>query len=112
MQRRCLQKARNAAAEFMKQAQSVNNTFQIWLAHEVAGMIALEEKNYQDAILHFEESNLQNPYNLYRMAVVYEKAGDKENAKDFCERAVNDNTLNSMQYAFVRHTAEKMLEKM
>jgi tetratricopeptide (TPR) repeat protein len=104
--------ARDKAAEFMKQAQSVNNTFQVWLAHEVAGLIALEEKNYQEAITHFEESNLQNPYNLYRMAQAYQKSGDNEMAVDFLERAANDNTLNSMQYAFIRHKAQEMMQEM
>lgn len=107
-----LKLARDKAAEFMRQAQAVNNTFQVWLAHEVAGMIALEEKNYQEAINHFDESNLQNPYNLYRMSLAYQKSGNEEMAADFLERAVNDNTLNSMQYAFVRRKAQHMLQEM
>ena len=56
------------------------------------------------------EANLQNPYNLYRLALAYEGLGDKSAAKEYCEKAAHHNTLNSMQYAFMRHKAEKMLE--
>jgi len=107
-----LKTARDKAAEFLKQAQSVNNTFQIWLAHQVAGMLAMKEKDYETAIKSLMQSNLQNPYNLYRIALAYQRLGQQEMAKDYCEQAAHHNTLNSMQYAFIRHQAQKMLDKM
>jgi len=55
---------------------------------------------------------MQNPYNLYRIALAYHKLEQHDMAKEYCEQAANHNTLNSMQYAFVRHEAQKMLDKM
>jgi tetratricopeptide (TPR) repeat protein len=112
LRKKDLKTARDNAAEFMKQAQSVNNTFQVWLAHQIAGMIAMQEKEYEMAIKSLKQSNLQNPYNLYRLSIAYQKLAKKELAKDYCEQAAHHNTLNSMQYAFVRHQAKKMLNKM
>ena len=112
LRKKDLKTARDMAAEFMKQAQSVNNTFQVWLAHQMAGLIAMQEKDYETAIKFLEQSNLQNPYNLYRLALAYNKLEKKELAKDYCDQAVHHNTLNSMQYAFIRHKAQKMLDKM
>ena len=112
LRKKDLKTARDKAGEFMKQAQSVNNTFQVWLAHQIAGLIAMQEKDYDTAVNSLEQSNLQNPYNLYRVALAYDKLGNKELAKDYCEQAAHHNTLNSIQYAFVRHKAQKMLDKM
>jgi tetratricopeptide (TPR) repeat protein len=112
LRKKDIKTARDKAGEFMNQAQSVNNTFQIWLANQIAGMIAIQEKDYEVAVKSLKRSNLQNPSNLYRLALAYEKLGNKEMAKDYCEQAATHNTLNSMQYAFVRHKAQKMLDKM
>ena len=112
LRKKDLNTAWEKAAEFMKQAQSVNNTFQVWLAHQIAGMIAMQEKEYETAIRSLQQSNMQNPYNLYRIALAYHKLEQREMAKDYCEQAAHHNTLNSMQYAFVRHQAKKMLDKM
>jgi hypothetical protein len=59
-----------------------------------------------------KQSNLQNPYNLYRLAQSYAAAGDKALSMEYCERAAKHNTLNSLQYAFVRQKAHDMLAAM
>ncbi len=104
-----VKEAKIKADELMKEAMAANNTFQIWLAHELAGMINMKEKNYEVAISEFEQANLQNPYNLYRIAQVYDAQGNKEMAKEYYTKAANHNTLNSMNYAFIRHKAKEML---
>jgi tetratricopeptide (TPR) repeat protein len=104
--------AKNKADELMKSAQSINNTFQTWLAHEVNGMIAMKEKKYDQAINSFHQANLQNPYNLYRLAEAYQAAGQSAAAEDYYAEAADHNTLNSMQYAFVRHKAAEKLGTM
>jgi tetratricopeptide (TPR) repeat protein len=104
--------AEHSAQELMTSAQSINNIFQIWLANEVAGMIAMKEKNYDQAINSFLQANLQNPYNLYRLAEAYQAAGQQAAAEDYFSEAADHNTLNSMQYAFVRHKAAKKLAAM
>jgi len=73
-------------------------------------MIALEEKEYDKALEELQQANQQNPHNLYRMMLAYEGKGDKENAKAFCVKAAKFNALNSLNYAFIRHKAQRLLE--
>ena len=105
-----LKLSKDKCKQFMAAASEVKNTFQLWLAHELEGMIALSEKEYEKAIDELNQANQQNPYTFYRIAMVYEKMGDTENAQKFYERAATDNTLNSLNYAFIRTKAsEKMM---
>ena len=104
--------AEHSAQELMTSAQSINNTFQIWLANEVAGMIAMKQKDYDQAIDSFLRANLQNPYNLYRLAEAYQAAGQQAASEDYFAEAADHNTLNSIQYAFVRHKAAEKLAAM
>jgi tetratricopeptide (TPR) repeat protein len=107
-----MKEAEHNVQELMESAKSINNTFQIWLAHEVAGMIALQQKDYDQAIDSFHKANLQNPYNLYRLATAYRAAGQESAAEEYFAEAAGHNTLNSMQYAFVRHKAKKKLSEL
>lgn len=100
------------ATEYLKAVTDISNPFQIRLAHEVAGMIALAEENYDIALGEFRKANQQNPYNLYRMALAYKGIGDNENAKNFCQKAANYNALNNINYAFCRTKAREMVEGM
>jgi tetratricopeptide (TPR) repeat protein len=105
-----LKLSKDKCEQFMAAASEVKNTFQLWLAHELEGIIALREKEYEKAIEELNQANQQNPYTFYRIAMVYEKIGDAEKAQKFYERAATDNTLNSLNYAFIRTKAtEKMM---
>jgi tetratricopeptide (TPR) repeat protein len=64
--------AKAKAEEFRKAVYDIDNRFQIRFAHQILGMIALEEKQFDRALEELQQANLQNPYNLYRMALVYE----------------------------------------
>jgi tetratricopeptide (TPR) repeat protein len=107
-----LETARAQADEYRERVEAVRNPFQIKLYHQVAGMIALEEKEYGRALEELQKASLQNPYNWYRMALAFQGKGDKERAKELCEKAAKWNALNSLNYAFMRHKAEQMLESM
>ncbi|GAB4375746.1 MAG: hypothetical protein Kow0042_21390 [Calditrichia bacterium] len=104
-----LEEAKNKADKFKEWVYAVNNTFQIWLTHELDGMIALEEKKYRQAIEELKQANQQNPYVLYYLARAYQAAGNREKAREFAQMAAHHNTLNSMSYAFIRKAAMKML---
>ena len=104
-----LKTAKARSEEFLTQAKAAKNTFQIWLAHELAGMIALEEKAYDKALAHFGKANQQNPYTFYRMALAYDGQGDTKKARKLCKKAAHFNALNSMNQAFVSKKAEQML---
>jgi len=107
-----LEDAKQLAKEFETRATSVNNTFQIWLAHYLNGLIALKEKNYKLAISEFEKSNMQNPQTYYYMAVAYSQSGDNVEAKAYADKCANFNALISINQAFVRNQANKMLASM
>jgi tetratricopeptide (TPR) repeat protein len=104
--------ARAKSEEYRKQVEAINNPFQIRLSHELAGMIALEEKEYDKALEELQQANQQNPYNSYRMALAYKGIGDKEKAKELCMKAAKFNALNSLNYAFIRNKAQQWLDSM
>jgi tetratricopeptide (TPR) repeat protein len=95
------------AEEFRKAVYDINNRFQIRFAHQILGMIALEEKQFDRALEELQQANLQNPYNLYRMALVYEGKGDRTQAMEMYKKVANHNTLNNMNYAFIRNEAKQ-----
>ena len=104
--------AKKMAREFETHTDNANNTFQIWLAHYLNGLIALKEGNYQLALSEFENSNMQNPQTYYYMAVAYSKAGDVVEAKKYADKCANFNALININQAFVRSKANKMLASM
>ncbi len=99
--------ARTEAAEFWKGAAASNNPFQVKQSHELNGMIALEEKDFAKAIAELQQSNLQNPYDLYRMCLAYRGSNDAAKAKEFCGKAAGFNSLPQANLAFVRMKAMK-----
>jgi len=102
--------AKAKSVEYSKQVRAINNPFQIRLSHELAGMLALEENNYDKAVEELKQANQQNPYNLYRMALAYKGKGDKDKAKEFCMTAANFNALNNLNYSFIRKRAQQMVD--
>jgi tetratricopeptide (TPR) repeat protein len=107
-----LETARAKAAQYLKGVEALRNPNQVRLAHQLAGMIALEAKDYDAALEEFRQASQLNPYNLYRMALAYKGKGDAENAEDLCRKAAGFNALNNMNYAFMRRKAQDMLDSM
>jgi tetratricopeptide (TPR) repeat protein len=104
-----VEEAKTNAMEFNKQANDANNTFQVWLSHDLNGMIALNEKNYKKAQDEFMNASQQNPYTFYKLALAYAGDNNKEEAKRYAEMSANFNALTSMNQAFVQKKAEDML---
>lgn len=98
--------------EFTYKVDQIGNPLEVRLAHELKGMIALQQKDYKTAHANLAKANQQNPYNLYRMAVAYQGEGDKQSAKKMCEQAANFNALNSLNQAFAKHKAKRMMAGM
>ena len=104
--------AKAKAEEFRHGAEATKNSAQIRQAHELAGRIALGEKDYAKAITELEQADLQNPQNLYRLSQAYRGSGNNAKAEDCLARAANFNSLPRLAYAFVRvklqkHTAKR-----
>ncbi len=100
--------AKAEAEEFRKGAEASKNSNQTKQAHELAGMIALAEKDNDKAIAELQQANQQNPQNLYRLSQAYQGKGDNAKAKEFAAKAAAFNSLPQLNYAFVRTKAQKM----
>jgi tetratricopeptide (TPR) repeat protein len=104
--------AKTETEEFLKGAEAAKNPTQVRLAHELSGMIALAEKDYDKAIAELQQANRQNPQNLYRLCQAYQGKGDAAKAKEWCAKAAQFNSLPQLNYAFVRMKAQKMAADM
>jgi tetratricopeptide (TPR) repeat protein len=99
--------ARAEAEEFRKGAEASKNPAQIKQAHELAGVIALSDKNYDGAIAELQQANLQNPRNLYRLSEAYRAKGDNTKGEEYRSQAASFNPLPQLPYAFIRAKAQK-----
>jgi tetratricopeptide (TPR) repeat protein len=100
--------AKSHEEEFRKGADASGNSAQLKQAHELAGVIALAEKNYDVAIAELEQANQQNPRNLYRLYEAYQAKGDQAKAKEYLTRVTTFNPLPQLPYAFIRAKAVKV----
>ena len=98
--------AKTEAKAFYTGSEAKNNPAQMRQAHQLMGLIAMEEKSYDNAIKELQQANQQNPYDLYRLSQAYQGKGDAAKAKEFAQKAANFNSLPAIQYAFVRTKAK------
>jgi tetratricopeptide (TPR) repeat protein len=98
--------AKKEADEFRTAAAASKNQFVIQNSHELDGIIALAEKDWDKAIAELGQANPQNPEDLYRIAVAYQAKGDGAKAQEFFTKAANFNSLPNILYAFVRVKAK------
>ena len=101
--------AKSHADEYRKGAEASKNPAQIKLAHELAGRIALAQKDYDGAIAELEQANQLDPRNLYRLGLAHEAKGDKDKAQKYYAEAAGFNSLPALNYAFIRVKAQKMV---
>jgi tetratricopeptide (TPR) repeat protein len=95
------------AEEYRKGAEAGKNPAQIKLAHELAGRIALAQKNYSKAIDELQKANAQDPRNLYRLGEAYAATGDSTKARNYYSQAAKFNPLPQLPFAFIRSKAQK-----
>lgn len=103
-----LKGAKEKANEFGEKANAANNTFQIWLSHELQGLIALQEKDYKTAESEFKMANQQNPYTHYRLGLAYQGMKNKEMTNKHFKMAANFNALTNLNQSFVRLKTRNM----
>jgi len=101
--------AKSHAEQFRQGTDGPNNPALRKQAHELAGRIALAEKDFDKAIAELQQANQQDPQNLYRLSQAFEAKGDTAKAREFCTKAAEFNSLPQLNYAFVRMAARKML---
>ena len=104
--------ASEKAKEYMEGVKALNNPNQIRNAHQLYAMIDLAQKKADDCLKELASANNEDPYNLYRMAVAYQMKGNKEKAKEYCEKVINFNTIPGINLAIARNKAKKLLAKL
>ena len=72
----------------------------------IQGYISMKQKNYPDAISHFEKSNPADMYNKYMLAMSNEMAGNKDKAGQLYKELAVYN-FNDLGYALIRAEAVK-----
>jgi tetratricopeptide (TPR) repeat protein len=100
--------AKQHAATFMQGATAKKNAAETRQAHELAGTIALTEKNFDQALAELSRGNQQDAYTVYRMALAYQGKGDQAKSAELFEKVANLNSLPALNYSFVRAKAKKM----
>jgi tetratricopeptide (TPR) repeat protein len=100
--------AKTHAEEFRQGSEASKNPVQVRQAHELAGRIALAEKNYDKAIAELQQANQQNPSNLCRLGQAYRGKGDSAKAQEYFAQAAGFNSLPQLNYAFIRLKAQEM----
>jgi tetratricopeptide (TPR) repeat protein len=99
--------ARTRTSAYAKAVEPKKRPFEIRQQHELAGLIALGEKQYTAAAAEFAQANQQDPRILYLTAVALRGAGDVPGSTAVAARAAKFNGL-SFNYGFVRTTAAKI----
>jgi tetratricopeptide (TPR) repeat protein len=105
--RKDLTAAKKNAEEFRQGAEAQQNPAQLRQAHELAGRIALAEKDYDKAIAELDQANLQDPRNLYRLSQAYQAKGDAAKSQEYAKKVADFNPLPQLNYAFVRSKVQK-----
>jgi tetratricopeptide (TPR) repeat protein len=99
--------AKAKADEYARQVAPKKRPFEVRQQHELAGMIALAEKNYAAAVSELQAANQQDPRIMYLLALASKGAGDAARATSYAAKAANFNGL-SFNYAYVRNKARKI----
>jgi len=102
-----LETAKTEADAYLNGAKEKENPARIRQGHELAGRIALKEKQYDEAIDHLGQANQQDPYVLYVIGLAYQGKGDQEKAGEMFKQAAESYTLPTLNYVFIRAKAKQ-----
>lgn len=99
--------AKRHAEGFRKGAEATGDVGRIRTAHELLGLIALQEKDYDGAVTHLGEADQTDAYVLSALAAAYRGKGDEDKARELAGRAADTHPLLTLRNAFVRHKVVK-----
>jgi tetratricopeptide (TPR) repeat protein len=102
-----LQTAKTEAETYLNGAKAAENPARTRQAHELAGKIALQEKQYDQAMDELGQANQQDPSVLYLTGLAYQGKGDQEKAGDMFKQAAQSYSLPTLSYAFIRAKAKQ-----
>jgi tetratricopeptide (TPR) repeat protein len=100
--------AKAKAAAYAAAVEAGKRPFEMRQSHELAGRIALAEKQYPLAVTELRQANDQDPRVLYLTALALQGAGDAAKARELGAKAADFNAL-SPTYGYVRGKAKAMI---
>jgi tetratricopeptide (TPR) repeat protein len=105
-------KAKANATAYADRADAAHNPSQIRQAHQLMGMIALEEGDYQTAIQELLQGEQRSTYNMFRLGLAYEGLGDRDKAREYFDKASHFYVVNTFSNALVRTRALEKLQSL
>jgi tetratricopeptide (TPR) repeat protein len=85
--------------------------FEVRQSHEIAGLVALQAKDYQAAVAELKQANQLDPRVQFHLARAYQGKGDAQAAREAARQAADHNGLN-FNYAYVRAKAKDLLARL
>jgi tetratricopeptide (TPR) repeat protein len=100
--------AKSEAEQYLKGAEAKQNSTRIQQAHELAGTVALKEKNPDKAISELGKANQQDPYVVYLQAMANGvQEGNGKKAAELYRQAAESYTLPTLSYVLIRAKAKQ-----
>lgn len=103
-----LERAATDVDEYGREAMLGGRPFEMRLASELSGCLALARKDATAAVEDLAEANQQSPRVLLLLAEAWKMKGDMSKAKEYCQKAADFNAPN-FQFALVRNKARSLL---
>jgi tetratricopeptide (TPR) repeat protein len=108
LQKHDLATAKSEAAAYANGAEAKKSTFRVGQSHLLKGMIALSEKQFDQAAEELGKANQQDPFIVYQIALAQQGKGDQAKAKEAFRHAAEMYTLPTLNYVLIRSQAKKM----
>ena len=99
--------AKTKSALYSKQVAGKGNPFELRQQHELAGMVAIEDKKFSVAVDELAHANQRDPRVLYLQAVALHGMKDETRAKQMAAKAADFNGL-AFNYVYVRAKAQAL----
>ncbi len=103
--------AKSRLQEFKKSADESKSPIDLRTYHQLAGMLALEEKRYGDAVTELQQADQRNARTLFLLGKTYAAKRDTIKAKEFFLKAAHFNEM-TFDFVCVRPMAMKELAAM
>jgi tetratricopeptide (TPR) repeat protein len=92
----------------LKIAQRRQNPDEMQIIHQQLASLELKRNNHDEALKHMEETNMEDPYNWYLLALAHAGQGNENEAKDLFSKVANCNEVR-LGLALVRGRAKSKL---
>ncbi|HVP59156.1 MAG TPA: tetratricopeptide repeat protein [Myxococcaceae bacterium] len=102
--------ARASAAKYSAAVEAKKVPFEVRQSHELAGMIAVQAKDWDGALAELGKAGGQNPRVSYLTGLAWQGKGDAGKAAEAFREAADYNQLNGI-YGFIRPQARRQLAR-